>query len=51
MQSALVEMEIEVSSLTADAVNEVANEVGATAEQTAAYLLTEGFSNLQARRF
>lgn len=51
MQAATVELDIEVSNLTADAVNEVANAVGVTAEQTAAFLLAEGFSNLQARRF
>ena len=37
MQAATVELDIEVSNLTADAVDEVANAVGVTAEQTAAF--------------
>ena len=46
MQHATVSLSLEVSNLTAEAVCEVAKEVGTTAEQTAAFLLRKGFSNL-----
>ena len=46
MQSATVDFEIEVSNLTADAVNALANVIKKTPEQFAAFLLRKGFSNL-----
>ena len=46
MQNAIVDLSVEVSSLTDDAVKYLAVSVGKSTEKVAAFLLREGFSNL-----
>lgn len=46
MQNVIVDIPVEVSSLTEDAINHIAGTVQKTPAQIAAFLLSKGFSNL-----
>lgn len=46
MPNTTVDLPVEVSNLTADAVRDIANSVEKSPEQIAAFLLRKGFSNL-----
>lgn len=46
MQNATVDITVEISNLTADALEEIGKSVEKTVDQVGAFLLTKGFSNL-----
>lgn len=50
MQNATVDIAVEVSHLTADALEELGKNIDKTTDQIGTFLLIKGFSNLYGRR-